>query len=631
MNNPASSPLKPLFDLYRAGEYQTLLEQARVALETRPDEPALHSLAGAAALELHEYEQAIHSYRAALALRPELAKVHNSLGIAYLRTGQTEEAAGSFHNAVKHDSQLAQAWFNLGLVYENRGRLPEAAGYYKQATLLNPVYHQALCSLAKVLWELRIPDQVEDCFEKALAIKADYQGLLRFLEQSNRHEKLREALAQARRVLGEHDIVRLYEGILADIDGEHEQARSQLEAFSIAPIDTLSQHTERTRLARLALICDRLNDTPATIRYAGKANHLSREISDSKGIDKSEFLQTVEKRRHYFTDENISRWPDITSQFKGQSKISGETPTPTQELRSSFLPPRSSFLPPRSSFLPLRSSFLRMQESSKQSVASGDTIIDRMQDKEPVFIIGFPRSGTTLLDTLLRGHPAIRVAEEADAVAAMVNQLSGQEDERLVSLAELSEQDIDALRQTYFNALARHAKPDESITRIDRFALNSVYSGEIYRVFPHARFILLLRHPADCVLSCFLQTFYETSANASFFNLQDSAHLYHQVFSLWRQYTDLLPLNVLQVKYEDLITDVESGCRKILDFLNLPWHEDLPAHQRTAQNRPLIGTASYNQVTRPLYTEAQGRWQRYHTELEPALPVLEPWISYFGY
>ena len=614
MSNPASSPLKPLFDLYRAGEYQTLLEQARVALETRPDEPALHSLAGAAALELHEYEEAISSYRAALALRPALAKVHNSLGIAYLRTGQTEEAAGSFHNAVKHDSQLAQAWFNLGLVYENRGRLPEAAGYYKQATLLNPVYHQALCSLAKVLWELRLPDQVEDCFAKALAIKTDYlpahQGLLRFLEQSNRHEKLRAALAHARQVLGEHDMVRLYEGILADIDGEHEQARSQLEAFSIAPIDTLAQHTERTRLARLALLCDRLNDTPATIRYAGKANHLSREISDSKGIDKSEFLQTVEKRRRYFTDENISRWPDIASPSRGQRKIAGEILTPTQELRSSFP---------------------RMQESSKQSVASGDTIINRMQDKEPVFIIGFPRSGTTLLDTLLRGHPAIRVAEEADAVAAMVNRLSGQEDERLDSLADLSEQDIDALRQTYFNALARHAIPDEGITRIDRFALNSVYSGEIYRVFPQARFILLLRHPADCVLSCFMQTFYETSANASFFSLQDSAHLYHQVFSLWRQYTDLLPLNVLQVKYEDLITDVESSCRKILDFLNLPWHEDLPAHRHTAQNRPLIGTASYNQVTRPLYPDAQGRWQRYRAELEPALPVLESWITYFGY
>ena len=204
MTKPDPAIIKSLFDLYRAGEYRTLLEQAQALLETWPDEPALHSLAGSACLEMQDHDAAIRSYRAALAIRPDLAKVHNSLGIACLRSGQVEDAANSFHNAVRYDSQFAQAWFNLGIVYENRNRLAEAAGYYKQATLINPVYHQALCSLAKVLWELRIPDQVEEYFEKAVAIEENYLpahvGLLRFLEQSNRHEKLREALSRARKV-----------------------------------------------------------------------------------------------------------------------------------------------------------------------------------------------------------------------------------------------------------------------------------------------------------------------------------------------------------------------------------------------------------------------------------------------
>ena len=255
MNKPEPSVIKSLFDLYRAGEYRTLLEQAQALLETWPDEPALHSLAGSACLEMQDYDSAIRAYRAALAIRPDLAKVHNSLGIACLRSGQVEDAANSFHNAVKHDSQLSQAWFNLGIVYENRNRAAEAAGYYKQAALVNPVYHQALCSLAKTLWELRIPDQVEEYFEKALAIEETYlpahMGLLHFLEQSNRHDKFREAVSRARRVLGEHDVVRLYEGILADIDGEDGQARSLLEAFSITPADAWTRHGERTRLARL--------------------------------------------------------------------------------------------------------------------------------------------------------------------------------------------------------------------------------------------------------------------------------------------------------------------------------------------------------------------------------------------
>ncbi len=599
MNKPDPITIKSLFDLYRAGEYRTLLERAQALLETAPEEAVLHSLTGAAALELNDHAAAIRAYQAALALQPDLAKVHNSLGIAYLRAGNTEEAAGSFHNAVKHDSQLAQAWFNLGLVYENRGRLPEATGYYKQATLINPVYYQALCALAKMLWELRIPEQVEEYFAKALAIKDDYLsahlGLLHFLEQSNQHEKLRDAVTRARNTLGEHELVRLFAGILADIDGAHAQARSLLEAFSITPTDTLQQHGERIRLARLTQLCDKLDDAAAAIQYARAANDLSRQLSAQKGIDKSQFLQTVENRRQYFISGNTNQW---------------------RELAPSSPP------------------FQRRHESGeitdRPAVAGGGQA--RHDNRgDPVFIIGFPRSGTTLLDTLLRGHPSIRVAEETDAVGAMVNQLAGIADERLGKMGELSIQGIETLRQTYYQALARRVKPEDGILPIDRFALNTVYAGEIHRIFPQARFILLLRHPADCVLSCFLQTFYETPANASFFTLEDSAHLYDRVFSLWRQYTGLLPLNVLQVQYEDLIEDVETTCRQILDFLDLPWHPGILEHERSARDRSLIGTASYNQVIRPLYTAAQGRWLRYRAEMQTVLPALAPWISYFGY
>ena len=575
MNKIEQATIKSLFELHRAGDYGTLLERTRALLEAWPDELSLHSLTGSACLELHDYDAAIHSFQAALAIKPDFAKLHNSLGIAYLRTGQLEDAAGSFHNAVKHDSQFAQAWFNLGIVYENRGRLPEAAGYHKTATQLNPVYYQAFSSLAKVLWELRETEQVAEYFAKALAIEEGYLpahlGLMHFLEQSNQHEKLRDAVSRARTALGPHVMVRLYEGILTDIDGEHKTAKSLLEDTAIEPTDAWTRYGERTRLARLTHICDRLNDTTAAFQYAQRANDLSREISEGKGTDKAKFLQFVENRRRYFTAGNINRWPDV----------------------------------------------VRRSDESRNN---------------PVFIIGFPRSGTTLLDTLLRGHPSIEVAEETDAVPRMVNLLSGDADERMDTLAGLSDSDIESFRQTYHDALARHVQPDtDDAILIDRFALNIIHTGEIYRVFPQAKFILLLRQPADCVLSCFLQTFYETPANASFFTLEDSAYLYDQIFGLWRQYTDLLELDMLQVKYEDLVSDVETTCRSILDFLALPWHPGVMEHEQTARDRSFIGTASYNQVTRPLYSEAKDRWQLYRDEMQSVLPVLEPWIRYFEY
>ena len=544
MNRLEQSTIKSLFRLHRAGDYRTLLERTRALLEEHPDELPLLSLAGSACLELQDYEGAINSFQAALAIKPDFAKLHNSLGIAYLRSAQVKQAAESFHNAVRHDPEFAQGWFNLGIAYENRQRLPEAAGYYKKATLLNPVYHQALTSLAKMLWELRETAQVAEYFEKALAVEGSYLpahlGLMHFLEQSNQHEKLRDAVARARTALGPQVMVRLYEGILADIDGEHKEAKTCLEDITIEPTDAWTRYGERTRLAYLTRICDRLNDTAATYRYAQRANNLSRAISDDKGIDKAKFLQFVENRRRYFTTENISQWQ-------------------------------------------------QHQRPARRSRNSGNPV-----DNNPVFIVGFPRSGTTLLDTLLRGHPGIQVVEESDAVPAMVNRLSGQSDNSLESLAGLSEQDIVNLRQIYFKALTRHVKPDSGDLLIDRFALNTVYAGEIVRIFPQARFLLLLRHPADCVLSCFMQTFYETPANASFFTLEDSAHLYDRVFGLWRQYTDLLQLNVLQVKYEELIADVETTCRNIVDFLGLPWHPGILEHEQT---QPGTGPSSAPQAT----------------------------------
>ena len=252
--------------------------------------------------------------------------------------------------------------------------------------------------------------------------------------------------------------------------------------------------------------------------------------------------------------------------------------------------------------------------------------------RQPVFVVGFPRSGTTLMDTVLRGHPGIEVAEESDAVPTMVNGLCGPSDKYLADLGGLSSDAIERAKSVYFEALARHVEAsDKTLRLVDRFALNSVYAGEIHRVFPDARFILMLRHPADCVLSCYLRTFVESSANDSFHSLEEAAHLYDRVMGLWTQLAEVLDLKVIEVRYEDLVAGLERTCRPVLEFMGVPWHPGVLDHQATARSRPYIRTASYNQVTQPLYAGATGRWRKYRAYLEPILPVLEPWMERFGY
>ena len=599
--DPAST--RPLFELYRAGDYGKLAGEARSLLVEHPHETVLHTLLGAACLELGDYDAAMASYRAALAIRPGFAKAHNSLGIACLRAGRLGEAADSFRRAIDNDARFAEPRFNLGIVCENGRRLSEAAEQYEQAVALEPRYAKAWSALANVRWELGEYDQVEAHHRRALAVDPGYlpahRGLTQFLQQSNRLRGLREAAADAKAALGAgHPLIRYQEGVLAAADGDDQAARALLEGCKFETDNVSDIHDERMRLTQLTGVCDRLDDCRGAMRYAAHANRLSSELSARKGVDKTGFLDFVENRKRYFQRHNIRRWRLEQGGFRGGSpgshRIEGKAATSMDTC------------PP--------------------------TATERANASSPVFVIGFPRSGTTLIDSMLRGHPRIEVAEECDAVPALVNRLSGVADAGLESLGALSQSDIDAARAGYYDRLARHVQPSaETATIIDRFALNTVYAGEIHRVFPEAKFIFMLRHPADCVLSCYLRAFIETSANASFHSLEEAATLYTKVLGLWVQYTEVFELDAVEVKYENLVRNVEHACRPVLEFLGLPWHPCMLDHERTARNRAYIRTASYNQVIRPLYSRACGRWLRYREYLDPVLPILEPWIERFGY
>ncbi len=583
---------RSLFELYRAGAFAKLAERTRSLLGDHPREPVLHTLQGAACLELGEADAAIASYQQALALRPGFAKAHNSLGIACLRSGRVAEAADSFRRAIDNDARFAEPRFNLGIVHENGRRLQRAAEQYERAVALEPGYAKAWSALARVRWELGEVEGVAEHYRRALAIDdrnlSAHRGLLQFLEQSNRSEEFLDALSQARVALGaDHPLVRMHEGLAAAMQDDDRTARERLEGCEFDTADQDGLHDERIRLAHLAGICDRLGDTRGAMEYAGDANRLSARLGARKGIDKQRFLDFIDHRKRYFRRENIEHWRREPAAEESEHPSGGD---------------------------------------NRQSPAvSGDA-------PQPVFIVGFPRSGTTLIDTMLRGHPQIEVAEESDAAAAMIDRLSGEADDTLPALGALSGQAIRNAGAEYFERLARHVGPaTATATVVDRFGLNMIYAGEILRVFPDVRFILMLRHPADCVLSAYLRTFTETSANASFHSLEEAAFLYDEVFGLWEQIAELLAPRVLEVRYEDLVENAEGACRAVVDFIGLPWHPAVLDYQRTARERPYIRTASYNQVIQPLYSGASGRWRRYRDFIEPVLPTLEPWIDRFGY
>ena len=213
----------------------------------------------------------------------------------------------------------------------------------------------------------------------------------------------------------------------------------------------------------------------------------------------------------------------------------------------------------------------------------------------PVFMIGFPRSGTTLLEQIVDAHPSVQAMEEPPTISTVLRQASAlmQSTAQLEGslkgkvgwksqwktvmsyIAKLTDAQIDALRDTYFKVVAQEVDLKKGCMLIEKMPLDTVDIGIILRLFPQARFVVSLRHPADCVLSGYMQNFKVTDAMANFLDLENAASFYKHVMKLLWQYEEVFDLQdrMHYIRYEDLVTDLEGEARKVLDFLELPWDD----------------------------------------------------------
>lgn len=250
----------------------------------------------------------------------------------------------------------------------------------------------------------------------------------------------------------------------------------------------------------------------------------------------------------------------------------------------------------------------------------------RAAERAPIFLVGFPRSGTTLLDTFLMGHPGLRVIEERPVAARVIKEIGG-----FGALAGLDEGALLRARSRYFDIAAEYVALDDGALLVDKSPLLMNEAAALYRLFPNARFILALRHPADVLLSCFVSNFRLNDAMSNFLDLATAAQFYDLSFCLWERARSLLPLDVQTVVYEEMVQDPGARLRPLIEQLGLEWRDEMLDHRATAAKRGLITTASYAQVTEPIYKSSVARWQRYRGHLDPILPVLRPWIEKFGY
>ena len=226
------------------------------------------------------------------------------------------------------------------------------------------------------------------------------------------------------------------------------------------------------------------------------------------------------------------------------------------------------------------------------------------------FFVGFPRSGTTLVEQILVSHPAVDTSAEADLLASTMDQLRAISGSNLAYpkvLASLTAQQIDALREHYWmqsNDLGRQP----SRRWVDKLPLNIAHLGFVRWLFPDAKILVALRDPRDVVVSCFMQSFRPNAAMAHFSAIESATDLYIVVMDLWLHFRDGLGADWMEYRYEDLIAEPEPVIRKILAHLDLDWADDVLDHTKQARSRR-IATPSYVDVMQPINARAIGRWR----------------------
>lgn len=539
--------------------------------------------------------------RQVVTLQPTLALAHYTLAIALEYQGKMEEALACYDKALKLDPGFALVHYLRGNILHHTGRLDEALIGYRKVIALKPDFFEAMINLAAVLTKLDQLDEANETLRQALKLRPNAaEVLINLANVAERKGQAAEALLFLQRaVCSRPDSVEIIARLAAFLEkiGQVEEAKAQVRrGLSIAKTPALALVAARVaraegQLREALTILEEVDPESLDHRMAGEFLILQGQIFDG--------LKDAEKAFPLFMEGN--RRLALATQY-GE----GDASRYLERIRSA-----SQFLSDR-----------LVKVMSNQPY---------MDDQSPVFLVGFPRSGTTLLEQILDCHPALQTLEEMPAAAAMEQVLQGWLGDRQEALAELDSAQISELRNAYFTEVARHLERRPGTMLVDKLPLNLIRIPLIWRVFPNARFILALRHPCDVCLSCFMQSFTANEAMSSFSTLGSTIKTYEAVMGLWQEFIRVLPLRYHAIRYEDLVTDFEKETRALLDFLGVGWNEAVLNHTEHAKQSGIINTPSYHQVTQPIYQHAKYRWKRYAREFEPMMPILQPFIDRFGY
>jgi tetratricopeptide (TPR) repeat protein len=588
------------------------LYQSALQLDARSAEA--HNNLGNAYLELGQPADAAACYRRALDIKPRDAQIHCNLANALRQLGQIAEAVACSQRAIELDPRLSAAHNNLGMLLAAQGRRAEAIASYRQALALNPSYVEALNNLGNVLRELGERREALALYRQAIDLDP---------QRADSHCNLGTALFELRRI--------------ADAEASFRRALALPEKYSEARVGLAAVLRVQGRTAEAEASCQAaLAEDPQS---AGAASMLGELRAD-----RGRFAEAQELFQRAITaDPSFATAYCGVAQHRRMTSADSDWRQGVETLLARPLPlgqeislryALGKYFDDIGQYDAAFDNFRRANELSKRYDSSYDRAkltqrVDRIiatfdmellrqrrpgaSDSElPVFIVGMPRSGTSLTEQILASHPAVYGAGEVrfwhEAFTAL--EKAGFGSDNAVSL-------LPGMARDYLARVT--ASSGASARVIDKMPANFLYAGLIHAALPRARILHMQRHPLDTCVSIYFQSFFNMGPFANDFD--NLAHYYREYLRVTAHWRAVLPATaLLEIPYEALIADQEGWTRRTLDFIGLPWDPKCLDFHETDR---VVITASKWQVRQRINATSAGRWRNYEKHLGPLQHLVE--------
>ncbi len=566
------------------------------------------------------------------------------------------------------------AWFFLAVSLQHQGRREDALQAYRKLTELVPASSTHWSNYATILNEAGFADEAERAFQESIRLDprnpAPQLNLGLMLLQRGDFLAAREKLLDAIERDPNEPLVRIHAATACARCQDFDRAEALLKPWrQWMPLNDPSLQLELANNLLLLsdgpasqiLLEDLVQTAPdnfeARLRLAGVYERMNRVddietlldatvaaglvSSDDRRIAVDQVRGGLAARRGHLGEARAlmesagPRHPEDASHYFELAKVYdklGETDRAMQALASAHaikVEDLKRVAPERAEADP--EGPLALPEVSAEDYRNWPKFTAPDARHSPLFIVGFPRSGTTLLEQMLDAHPGLQSMDENPFFNRLADTLRRHDSRILGSLDVLRQYDVDELRKQYLMLVAEKITRRWDAQLVDKNPLNMPWLPFIHRLFPNAKYILAIRHPCDVLLSCYMQNFRSSILLSASASLERLAKAYVAIFDSWLHHVEVFKPNVLVSRYEDLVVDTTQQAQRMADFLDLGDASPMLRFDQHAREKGYIGTPSYSQVIEPVNTKGINRWHRYRKYFDDVLPILEPMLKRWNY